>query len=100
MTGIVFDLDVRRNAIRVLGVTLIQWWFPCLDGRGQAIGHGLTIVAASGAGKSDRLRALLTSWPLFENSGLPNSDGRSAAVTSTKSEALLSSATLEDAEQP
>lgn len=100
MTGIVFDLDVRRNAIRALGVTHIQWWFPCLDGRRLAIGHGLTIFAASGAGKSGRLRALLTSCPVLGNSGSANSDGRSVAVTPSTSESLLSSSTLEDAEQP
>ena len=100
MTGILFDLDVHRNAIHVLGVTLIQWWFPCLDGRSQAIGHAMTTVAASGAGKSDRLRALLTSWPLLANSGSPSGDGRSSAVAPTKREALLSRATLGDAGQP
>lgn len=99
MTSIVFDLDVRRNAIHVLGVTLIQWRFPCLNGRSQAIGHGMTIVAASGAGKSYRLRALCTSLPLLANSGSRSGDGRSSAAAPTKSEVLLSRATFEDAGQ-
>ena len=100
MTGMVFDLNVRRNAIHVLVVTLVQWRFPHLDGRSQSNIHGVVIVTVSGVGKSDRLCSLYTSWPLLASSGSASGGGRSSAVAPNKSEAILSSVTLEDAKQP